>query len=139
MEIPRDTLDTTTASQAADGGLRDALDVVAQHLAVALSPALAQTLATFATTRHVFSVIFERETILGLNPGRAPVSNFPPVLTLFRHRVGRGARIFLYSAIDTLALYFLTNMPKKAETKVATPVAAPAKSGGKGKVYNILC
>ena len=26
-------------------------------------------------------------------------------------------------------------MPKKAETKVATPVAAPAKSGGKGKVH----
>ena len=56
-DLPRDALDTTAASQAADGGLRDALDVVAQHLAVALSPALAQTLATFATTRHVFSVL----------------------------------------------------------------------------------
>ena len=30
-------------------------------------------------------------------------------------------------------------MPKKAETKVATPVAAPAKSGGKGKVYPLFC
>ena len=63
---------------------------------------------------------------------------FPPVLTLFRHRVGRGARILINSASDTLISYFLTNMPKKAETKVATPVAAPAKSGGKGKVYRFF-
>ena len=50
--IPRDALDTTAASQTADGGLGNALDVVAQHLAVTLRAALAQTLATFATTRH---------------------------------------------------------------------------------------
>ena len=45
----RDTLDTATASQTTDGGLGDALDVVAQDLAVALGAALAETLATFST------------------------------------------------------------------------------------------
>ena len=46
-----DALNTTTASQAADRGLGDALDVVAQHLAVPLGAALAETLATLTTTR----------------------------------------------------------------------------------------
>ena len=36
-----DALDATTAGEAADGRLRDPLDVVAQHLAVALGGALA--------------------------------------------------------------------------------------------------
>ena len=44
----RDTLDTATASQTTDGRLGDALDVVAQDLAVALGAALAETLATFS-------------------------------------------------------------------------------------------
>lgn len=47
------TLDTTTASQTPDSGLGDALNVVAEHLAVSLGAALAQTLATFATARHL--------------------------------------------------------------------------------------
>ena len=48
-----DALDTATAGQAADGGLGDALDVVAQHLAVALGAALAEALAALAASRHV--------------------------------------------------------------------------------------
>jgi hypothetical protein len=44
-----DTLDTTTASETADSGLGDTLDVVAQNLAVTLGAALAETLATLAT------------------------------------------------------------------------------------------
>jgi hypothetical protein len=44
----RDTLDTATTSQTADGGLGDALDVVAQNLAVALGAALAEALASLA-------------------------------------------------------------------------------------------
>ena len=48
-----DALDSPPASKAADRGLGDALDVVAQHLPVALSAALAKTLATLAATRHV--------------------------------------------------------------------------------------
>ena len=48
-----DALDTTTACEAADGGLGDALDVVAQDLAVALGAALSEPLSSFSTSRHV--------------------------------------------------------------------------------------
>ena len=43
VDQARDTLDTTTASETADGGLGDALDVVAKDLAVTLGAALAET------------------------------------------------------------------------------------------------
>jgi hypothetical protein len=46
-----DTLDTTTASETADSGLGDTLDVVAKNLPVALGSALAETLATFSAWR----------------------------------------------------------------------------------------
>jgi len=52
VDQTRDTLDATTTSQAADSRLGDALDVVAEHLAVALGAALAETLAALATSRH---------------------------------------------------------------------------------------
>jgi hypothetical protein len=48
-----DTLDTTTASETADSGLGDTLDVVAQDLAVTLGAALSKTLSTFATASHL--------------------------------------------------------------------------------------
>jgi hypothetical protein len=47
-----DALDTASACQTADSGLGDALDVVSEDLSVALSAALAETFATFSTTRH---------------------------------------------------------------------------------------
>jgi hypothetical protein len=53
VDQARDTLDTTTASQTADSGLGDTLDVVAQHLAMTLSATLAEAFATFTTSRHV--------------------------------------------------------------------------------------
>lgn len=43
VDQARDTLDTTTASQAANGGLGDALNVVAKNLAMTLGAALAET------------------------------------------------------------------------------------------------
>jgi len=53
VDESRDALDTTTASQAADRGLGDALDVVAQHLAVALGgSALSESLSSLSTARH---------------------------------------------------------------------------------------
>jgi hypothetical protein len=52
-----DTLDTTTASETADSGLGDTLDVVAENLAVTLGAALAETLATFAAWRWVSKVL----------------------------------------------------------------------------------
>ena len=51
----RDTLDTTTASETADSGLSDALDVVTKDLPVTLGASLSKALASFATTRHYAS------------------------------------------------------------------------------------
>jgi hypothetical protein len=48
------TLHTATTSKAADGRLRDALDVVAQNLPVTLGAALAKPLASFPSSRHLF-------------------------------------------------------------------------------------
>jgi len=52
VDEARDALDTTTASKTADGRLGDALDVVAEDLAVTLGAAFAETFATFAATGH---------------------------------------------------------------------------------------
>ena len=52
VDEPGDALDAAAAGQAPDGGLGDALDVVAQHFAVALGAAFAETLPAFAATRH---------------------------------------------------------------------------------------
>ena len=51
-----DALDATTACKAADGRLGDALDVVPEHLAVALGAALSESLASLSTSRHVVRV-----------------------------------------------------------------------------------
>ncbi|GMF44342.1 unnamed protein product [Phytophthora fragariaefolia] len=48
-----DALDTATTCETADGGLGDALDVVAKDLAVTLGAALAESLAALAASRHV--------------------------------------------------------------------------------------
>ena len=45
----RDTLDTSTTGKTADGGLGDALDVVAQNLAMTLGSALSETFASLST------------------------------------------------------------------------------------------
>jgi hypothetical protein len=47
-----DALDTSSASQTANGGLGDALDVVAKDLAVTLSASLAQSLSSLSSARH---------------------------------------------------------------------------------------
>ena len=52
-----DALDATTACKTADSGLGDALDVVAQHFAVALGAALAESLSSFSTSRHCLDVV----------------------------------------------------------------------------------
>lgn len=44
----RDTLDASTASETADGGLGDALDVVAEDLAVTFGAAFAKAFASFS-------------------------------------------------------------------------------------------
>ena len=47
-----DALDTTTACEAADGGLGDTLDVVAKDLAVTLSASLSESLTSLSASRH---------------------------------------------------------------------------------------
>ena len=53
IDEARDTLDTTTACQTADGGLGDALDVVPEDLPVALGASLSESLASLASSSHV--------------------------------------------------------------------------------------
>ncbi len=52
----RDTLDTATASQTADSGLGNALNVVAKNLPVALGTTLAEALAALAAYYKVSNV-----------------------------------------------------------------------------------
>ena len=47
-----DTLDTASASQTPDGRLGDALDVIPEHLPVALSASLAESLSSLAASSH---------------------------------------------------------------------------------------
>ena len=47
-----DTLDTATTGETADGGLGDALDVVAKDLSVTLGAALSESLASLSSSRH---------------------------------------------------------------------------------------
>lgn len=47
----RDTLDTSTTRETTDGGLGDALDVVAEDLAVTLRAAFAEAFTTFSACR----------------------------------------------------------------------------------------
>ena len=53
VDEARDALHATTACEAADRGLGDTLDVVAEHLAMTLGASLAKTLASLAASGHV--------------------------------------------------------------------------------------
>ena len=48
-----DALDAASAGQAADGRLRDTLDVIPEDLAMPLGPAFSQSLASLASSRHL--------------------------------------------------------------------------------------
>ena len=58
----------TREARGEEGTHGDALDVVAQHLAVALGAALAQTLTTLATARHCYLLVL-RKFALQVGPG----------------------------------------------------------------------
>ena len=53
IDEARDTLDTSTASQSADGGLGDTLDVITQYFAMTLGASFAESFASFTTSGHV--------------------------------------------------------------------------------------
>jgi hypothetical protein len=59
IDEARDTLDTSAASQSADGGLGDTLDVITQHFAMTLGASLAESLSSFASSGHVECFLFE--------------------------------------------------------------------------------
>ncbi len=63
VDEARDTLDSTTASQTADSGLGDALDVVTKDLPVTLGASLSEALSSFAATRHDASSMRERTEV----------------------------------------------------------------------------
>jgi len=48
----RDTLDSTTTGETADGRLGNTLNIVAKDLAVTLGASLSKSLTTFSTSRH---------------------------------------------------------------------------------------
>ena len=50
VDEARDALDATTASETADGRLGDALDVVAEHLAMTLGAALSESFTSLSTS-----------------------------------------------------------------------------------------
>ena len=52
VDEARDTLDSSTTSQTPDGGLGDSLDVVTQHLPVALGATLSEAFASLSASRH---------------------------------------------------------------------------------------
>ncbi len=53
VDQTRDTLDTTSASQTADSGLGDTLDVITQNLPVAFGASLPESFSSFTTSRHL--------------------------------------------------------------------------------------
>ena len=54
VDQARDTLDTTTTSQTADGGLGDTLDVITQDFAMTLGASLSESLASFSSSGRLF-------------------------------------------------------------------------------------
>ena len=53
VDQTRDTFHTTTASQTADGGLGDTLDIITQHFSVTFGAPFAESFSSFTTSRHV--------------------------------------------------------------------------------------
>ena len=76
VDESRDTLDTSTAGQTPDGGLGDALDVIAKHLPVTLGATLSQSFASFSTARHddgeMFDVAGSNSTVRMMKRRRCP-------------------------------------------------------------------
>jgi hypothetical protein len=56
-----DSLDSTSAGQSTDGGLRDTLDVITKNLSVTLGASLSKSFSSFTTSRHLDLRKFVRE------------------------------------------------------------------------------
>ena len=106
-----------SAGSPADGGLGDALDVVAKDLAVALGAALAKTLASLSATRHdvklvvVFDVVDQtRMTSRGSILGYSEVDFWGSILLLDRSAVRRFGRTLVSNS-------FFGNRPVQIEPR----------------------
>ena len=78
VDQARDTLDTSTSRQTADGGLGDTLNVITQYFAMTLGASLSKSFASFSSSGHVeFSEITDEEclTTLAFNTLCAGVSS----------------------------------------------------------------
>ena len=67
IDEARDTLDTTSASQTADSGLGDTLDVITQDFAVTLGTSLSESLASFASSSHVVFFLSVENRMMGIS------------------------------------------------------------------------
>ena len=82
-----DALDTTTARKAADGGLGDALDVVAQNLAVTLCASLSESLSSLSSSSHVGCGCKMKMVLERLFPSRSPKNGKHKTATKTRYGV----------------------------------------------------
>ena len=57
VDEARDTLDTSTSRQTADGGLGYSLDVITEYLAVTLGASLAESLSSFTASSHCCMIV----------------------------------------------------------------------------------
>ena len=81
VDQARDTLDTSTSRQTADGGLGDTLNVITQYFAMTLSASLAESFSSFTTSGHVELVYDTDEDSLGKCVLYSTASALKPVFT----------------------------------------------------------
>ena len=65
IDQARDTLDTSTSRQTADGGLGDTLNVITQYFAMTLGASFAESFSSFSSSSHVELVYDTDEESLG--------------------------------------------------------------------------
>ena len=80
VDQARDTLDTSTSRQTADGGLGDTLNVITQYFAMTLGASFAESFSSFSSSSHVDSSVdkFQMMTV-----GELPSLYIPGAVCLF--------------------------------------------------------
>ena len=81
VDQARDTLDTSTSRQTADGGLGDSLDVITQYFAMTLGASFAESFSSFSSSSHVELVYDTDEDSLGKRILYSTASALKPVFT----------------------------------------------------------
>ena len=81
VDQARDTLDTSTSRQTADGGLGDTLNVITQYFAMTLGASFAESFSSFSSSSHVELVYDTDEDSLGKCVLYSTASALKPVFT----------------------------------------------------------